>query len=73
MGLIALAIMMVLLLFTKYMSLSVIIAALSCPIALALSGVRSPWTMVFCLLSVMLMILRHREHENREVKQDAVK
>ena len=45
-GLIALAIMMVLLLFIKYMSLSVIIAALSCPIGLASFGVRTPWTMV---------------------------
>ena len=67
-GLIALAIMMVLLFFTKYMSLSVIIAALSCPIALASFGVHTPWTMVFCLLSVMLMVLRHRGNIERLIK-----
>ena len=67
-ALIALAIMMILLFCTKYMSLSVIIAAISCPISLALFGTDAPQTMIFCLLSVILMILRHRSNIERLIK-----
>lgn len=59
-ALIATVIMMTLLFTTKYMSLSVLIAGFSCPIALAIFGVKTPLTLVFCILSVLLMTYRHK-------------
>lgn len=60
-GLVALCIMMLLLFTVKYMSLSVICAAVSCPITLAIVGISYP-VMVCCILSVFLMIWRHKEN-----------
>ena len=59
-GLIATGIMVVLLLTTKYMSLSTMLAMVSCPIALAIMGFESIWALVFCALSVLFMIYRHK-------------
>ena len=59
-ALIATVIMMTLLFTTKYMSLSVLIAGFSCPFALAIFGVKTPLTLVFCILSVLLLTYRHK-------------
>lgn len=59
-ALIAAAIMLILLFTVKYMSLSVLISGFSCPIALVIFGVQNPLTLVFCILSVLLMTYRHK-------------
>jgi glycerol-3-phosphate acyltransferase PlsY len=59
-GLIATAIMVVLLLTTKYMSLSTMVAMISCPIVLAIIGTRTYISIILCSLSVLFMIYRHK-------------
>lgn len=63
-GLIALCVMLVLLLITKYMSLSTILSMLSCPITLI---VRHEDTLVtlLCAASVLIITLRHKENIKR--------
>lgn len=58
-GLVALIVMLLLLFATKYMSLSVMIAALTCPITLRLIGTDSLAVVWLCLAGVCLMIVRH--------------
>jgi glycerol-3-phosphate acyltransferase PlsY len=53
-------------LFTlHYMSLSVICAAISCPITLALFGADTLWTVLLCTLGVLLLIWRHKGNIRR--------
>lgn len=59
-GLIALAIMLVLLFATHYMSLATMLAVFSAPISLIFLGTDSPWTLVLCSLCVLFMLWRHR-------------
>ncbi len=64
-ALIAMAIMMLLLFTVKYMSLSVMTAAVSCPLTLLLFGVETPWVLVCVTLSVLFLIYRHKENIRR--------
>lgn len=66
-GAIATVVMVVLLLITKYMSLSTVTAMLICPIMLMTFKASPP---VICLsaLSVLFMVWRHRENIKRLVK-----
>lgn len=57
-GLIALGVMMILLFTVKYMSLSVMCAAVTCPVTLLVTGA-DPGTFWFCLAGVLLLIARH--------------
>ena len=59
MALVTVAIFIVLLLTVKYMSLSSVCAALSCPITLAIFGAENIATWIFCTLGVLLVIWRH--------------
>lgn len=64
-GLIAFVIWSILLFVTKYMSLSVIAAAVSCPVSLLLLGTAHTATWFLCLAASLLMIIRHRENIKR--------
>lgn len=67
-GLIAMGVMMLLLFTVKYMSLSVIVAALTCPITLALFGA-DHWTVILIVsLSTLFLIYRHKENIKRLFK-----
>ena len=67
-GLIAMGIMMILLFTVKYMSFSVIAAALSCPITLALFGA-DHWTVILIVsVSTLFLIYRHKENIKRLIK-----
>lgn len=66
-ALIAMTIMMILLFTVKFMSLSVIIAGISCPITLAIFGTPLP-VLILCILSVTLMTWRHKENIKRLIK-----
>ena len=59
-GIIATALMLILLFTTKYMSLSTMLAMVSCPITLAIIGMESIYALIFCILSVLFMIYRHK-------------
>ncbi len=64
-GLIAFTIWGILLFVTKYMSLSVIAAAVSCPVSLLLLGTAHTATWFLCLGVSLLMIICHRENIKR--------
>jgi Predicted membrane protein len=64
-GLVALVVMMILLFTVKYMSLSVICAALTCPVTLGILGTSSSTVEVISILCVLLMIYRHKENMKR--------
>lgn len=66
-GLIATVIMILLLLTTKYMSLSTVIAMWSCPVVLAVMN-SSVEVICLCTASVAFMTLRHRENFKRLIK-----
>lgn len=66
-GLIAVAIMLLLLFTTKYMSLATNLAMLSCPITLLICKA-SPWVIGLCTVSVLFMLWRHRENIKRLFK-----
>lgn len=61
-GAVATAILLFLLFTAKYMSLSVLCAAFSCPITLAVVGTENRYVWWICLLSVALMTFRHRKN-----------
>ncbi len=63
-GLIAVAVMVVLLLTTKYMSLSTVVALLTAPIALALLGAPAS-VVIICLCCVLVIAYRHKENFKR--------
>lgn len=63
-GLLATLLMVILLLRTKYMSLSTVVAMLSCPLLLIVFGASAP-TALLCLAFVALIALRHRENFRR--------
>jgi len=44
----------------KYMSLASIVAAISCPITLAIVGFSHPSVLIFCILGSALLIWRHK-------------
>lgn len=67
-GLVALAIMLVLLATTKYMSLSVIISFLSCPLSLLYFCHPPLETEILCILCVALLVFRHKENIKRLLK-----
>lgn len=67
-GLICTAIMVALLLITKYMSLSTIIAMLSAPITLAIFGA-DIITICLVLASVLFMTWRHKENIKRLIQK----
>ena len=64
-GLVAMCIMIVLLFTVHYMSLASICAGISCPITLAVCGVESPFVIVLCTASALLMICRHSANIKR--------
>lgn len=63
-GLVALLIMLVLLLTTKYMSLSTVTALLSCPITLIVIKASVP-VIIMCAVCVIFMAVRHKENFKR--------
>lgn len=63
-GLVALLIMLVLLLTTKYMSLSTVTALLSCPITLLIIRASVP-VVILCAVCVIFMAVRHKENFKR--------
>ena len=63
-GLVALAIMLVLLFTTKYMSVSTVTAMLSCPVTLIFTGASLP-VIILCAICVLFMAFRHRENFKR--------
>ena len=66
-GMIATGIMVVLLLITKYMSLSTTIAMLLCPILLVLFGASTPVVLMASFCTVF-MAVRHKENFKRLIK-----
>lgn len=58
-GLVALCIMLILLLTVKYMSLSVIVAGISCPVSLIILGADSTAVVLLIVAAVALIIGRH--------------
>lgn len=73
MGLIAAAIFLGLLFTVHYMSLASITAALVCPVSLALLSPASGWSLLFCTLSALLLILRHRANIVRLLRRQESK
>ncbi len=63
-GLIAFGVMVVLLLLTKYMSLSTVLGLCSCPITLAATGASKP-VVAICLVCVIYIAIRHHENFKR--------
>ena len=63
-GLVAVSLMIILLLLTKYMSLSTVVAMLSCPVTLYFTGadVNTIW---LCAASVLFIAFRHKENFKR--------
>ena len=66
-GLIATGIMVILLLITKYMSLSTTLAMLLCPILLILFGASIP-VILMATFCTVFMAIRHKENFNRLIK-----
>ena len=66
-GLIATGIMVILLLITKYMSLSTTLAMLLCPILLILFGASIP-VILMATFCAVFMAVRHKENFNRLIK-----
>lgn len=64
-GLIATAIMVILLLTVKYMSLATMIAMLACPILLLLFGSESVAATIMCTACVLFMVYRHKQNIKR--------
>ena len=64
-GLIAAGIMLILLFTVKYMSLSVIVAAISCPISLCFFGTDSWLVIMIVSISTLFLIFRHSENIKR--------
>lgn len=63
-GLIALAVMLLLLAITKYMSLSTVLALLTCPITLTVT--KAPVSVILlCAVSVLYIAFRHKENFKR--------
>ena len=63
-GLIAVCLMLILLLLTKYMSLSTVLAMLSCPVTLFFTGA-SVRVISLCAISVLFIAYRHKENFKR--------
>lgn len=53
---------------TRYMSLSVLCAAASAPISLAVMGTENIWVLILTAACVAFMFLRHRENIGRLIK-----
>ena len=66
-GAVALIIMLLLLITTRYMSLSTVTAMLSCPITLALINAEA-LVIVICTLCSLLMTVRHKDNFVRLIK-----
>ncbi len=66
-GLVAFALLCIFLFTTKYMSLATMIAILSCPVVLLITG-GEPIAIIISFLSALLMIWRHKENIKRLVK-----
>ena len=67
-ALIAAGIMLILLFTVKIMSLSVITAAISCPVSMIAFGVQPTAVIVLCALSSALLIFRHKSNIKRLFK-----
>ncbi len=50
---------------TRYMSLSVLCAAVTAPVTMLVVGVENPWVIILTALCVLLLIWRHRENIRR--------
>lgn len=72
-GLLATALLVALLLTTKYMSLSVMCAVTSGVIYLAVAGADSPAVICLCAAQVFFIICRHRENIKRLVSKSEPK
>lgn len=67
-GLVAFGIMIIFLFTLHYMSLASMCAGISCPLTLAACKTESPYVIIICIVSVVLMIWRHKENIKRLVK-----
>ena len=67
-GLLATALLVVLLLTTKYMSLSTMIAVVSSSVLLCFIGDRNPWVIGLCMAQALFMVIRHKENIKRLIK-----
>lgn len=63
-GCVAVALMIILLLVTKYMSLSTVVAILSCPIVLLITKTQLPVILMYGFCAI-LMTIRHKENFKR--------
>lgn len=63
-GLTATLIMLLLLLITKYMSLSTTLAMFSCPAGILILGMEK-YAAALCLISAVFMLIRHKENYRR--------
>ncbi len=66
-GLIAFGVMVLLLLLTKYMSVSTVLGLFTCPITLAIFNASLP-VILMCLACVIYIAIRHRENFKRLLK-----
>lgn len=66
-GLIATAIMVILLAITKYMSVATVVGMLTCPVTLILFKADTP-TVLLCTAGVLFMTWRHKENFKRLAK-----
>lgn len=67
-GLIAVAVLVFLLLTTKYMSLSTMSAVASTVVFLLIAGTKSPYTVGLCAVQILFIIYRHKENIKRLLK-----
>lgn len=68
-GAVATVVFLILLFTVRYMSLSSICAAVTCPVSLAILGTDSkPFVLIFCIASSAFMIWRHKSNIARLIK-----
>ena len=66
-GLVATVLLVILLLTTKYMSLSTMTSVFASVVFLVIVGAETPWVVVLCGAQVLFIIIRHRENIKRLV------
>lgn len=67
-GLIATAVLLLVLALSRYMSFASLLAVVTGTVAIVLFGFYSKWVLICCLLAAILVIVRHRDNIMRLVK-----